>query len=713
MQPVKRSVEAPNLDPGFWLTSDGGIGVEQTVSRPFTYHAWINACVRVIANNVSPLERVLVNRTDGVIKRQHEILSLLAKPNKVMTQVPFFRMILCHLLLPTTRGGSSTGGQSFIIPWNTKADSKVRLDKGELPDELFPYSEEYFEPWFDDRASKGRKQLKGWKFRVGASEEAAIYFEHGEIIRVNLLNPYDVLKGMSPYSPVASAVELDAYADSYNQDTFKNDGRLDGQVTGEGIMGTDELQKLKEQWFQTLTGPRKRRVAFLTGGLKYEQFALSPVEMAYLEQQKWTRQKMIAAYGVNRIGLGDYEDVNYATIREGRKLLWHDTYIPIDKTITDAFNGQWIHYTDMGRVALMSDYSRVPALQEDMDGRVKTAGLMCQQMGMPASLASRIMQIPITQDDINKWPSLDQPPVKTPTPGTGTPGEEILAGAPVVRDGRGTPEQERRKYSEAYVKQVLDPGERSFKRDLDKFFIEQRNKIMDEVDRWLDKQKAVRAAGVSAFELLPDEVREFLRLKKIYDPAVRRQADAEKAQLDKEIDLVKWDVTPQRLEYWANKRAAFLEDINTRTLNIARDAISETVKQGIDDGLTPQEMAREVKAAVHAVYEVRLGKPPDAHGKFDLGGMSSSTTISRTEMGTISTLVRVDAFKTEGVRKVEWVTSRDDLVRETHQLLDGVVVDFGDTFDNGLRWPRDQEGDAGEIINCRCAFTVSREGEEE
>jgi len=266
-------------------------------------------------------------------------------------------------------------------------------------------------------------------------------------------------------------------------------------------------------------------------------------------------------------------------------------------------------------------------------------------------------------------------------------------------------------YCDDYIAKVLDPGKRNFKRDLDRYFVGQRNRILDEVDRW-EKQHKAAGVGVgkelptvSAWEFLPDEVRENQELFKIYRPAVKNQATLEKAQVEVELGRgIAWDVNDQRLQYWVNGRSVYLEEINTVTFNAARDAIDVTVREGVAAGKTVPELAREIKQAVHDVYEVRLGRQVTPHGDFDLGGMSSSMTISRTEMGTIASLSRFDAFRSEGVEKIQWLTSNDDRVRETHAMTNEEVVTFGDKFSNGLRYPREQGGDPGEVINCRCAW---------
>lgn len=47
-------------------------------------------------------------------------------------------------------------------------------------------------------------------------------------------------------------------------------------------------------------------------------------------------------------------------------------------------------------------------------------------------------------------------------------------------------------------------------------------------------------------------------------------------------------------------------------------------------------------------------------------------------------------------------SAKDDHVRESHQNVDGEVVEIGETFRNGLRYPGDPAGPPEETVQCRC-----------
>lgn len=94
--------------------------------------------------------------------------------------------------------------------------------------------------------------------------------------------------------------------------------------------------------------------------------------------------------------------------------------------------------------------------------------------------------------------------------------------------------------------------------------------------------------------------------------------------------------------------------------------------------------------------------------KFHEIDMGRAMTIARTEALTAVSLgqqAKADDVQKEFPDKKfksMWVSAQDDRVRDSHADIDGTSVELGDTFENGLKFPRDPDGDASEVINCRC-----------
>lgn len=57
-----------------------------------------------------------------------------------------------------------------------------------------------------------------------------------------------------------------------------------------------------------------------------------------------------------------------------------------------------------------------------------------------------------------------------------------------------------------------------------------------------------------------------------------------------------------------------------------------------------------------------------------------------------------------------WVATLDGRTRHEHRLMDGVTVDVGELFPNGLEYPGDPRGDPAQVYNCRCTLIAQVNG---
>lgn len=89
-------------------------------------------------------------------------------------------------------------------------------------------------------------------------------------------------------------------------------------------------------------------------------------------------------------------------------------------------------------------------------------------------------------------------------------------------------------------------------------------------------------------------------------------------------------------------------------------------------------------------------------------GYNNAIRIARTEGHRIQTTATMDAMekaKDKGADVVkQWDSTLDGRTRSSHRALDGEIRELNKPFSNGLDYPGDPEGEAAEVINCRCAL---------
>jgi len=137
-------------------------------------------------------------------------------------------------------------------------------------------------------------------------------------------------------------------------------------------------------------------------------------------------------------------------------------------------------------------------------------------------------------------------------------------------------------------------------------------------------------------------------------------------------------------------RANLITSVNKTTA----EQILQAVKSGIDAGTTPEIIANDIRD----VYNLRG---------------TQAKLIARQENGTALNGGRFIQFQEEGVDGLEWLSSRDDNVRESHAPntgVDGEIVTLGDAFSNGCRYPQDPQGEKKEVMGCRCVSLPAQVG---
>jgi HK97 family phage portal protein len=145
-----------------------------------------------------------------------------------------------------------------------------------------------------------------------------------------------------------------------------------------------------------------------------------------------------------------------------------------------------------------------------------------------------------------------------------------------------------------------------------------------------------------------------------------------------------------RLDALEDREGRAFEYLSETTIN----HIYQTIDNGIQEGKTVQDIAKDLKDRFSDIKEIG----------------SRAMTIARTETLIAVSLGQAAAMKDAMTiipdMKKMWISANDERVRESHKELHGDIVDADESFDNGLLFPRDPRGDAGEVINCRCSWIM-------
>lgn len=126
--------------------------------------------------------------------------------------------------------------------------------------------------------------------------------------------------------------------------------------------------------------------------------------------------------------------------------------------------------------------------------------------------------------------------------------------------------------------------------------------------------------------------------------------------------------------------------------------LAERVRTRLVEGLAKATTPSDLQAAVKEVLPELEGSLKTAFANRD----ARAQVIARTESGKASNLARNEQFREDGITETQWLTEKDDSVRESHRAIDGEVVPLGTPFPNGLTYPQQEGAPASEVISCRC-----------
>ena len=154
---------------------------------------------------------------------------------------------------------------------------------------------------------------------------------------------------------------------------------------------------------------------------------------------------------------------------------------------------------------------------------------------------------------------------------------------------------------------------------------------------------------------------------------------------------------PWASDYLRGQRVRLAEGVNSTLAKQVKKALVEVFERQPFDMASLQDHVRrvlpELQKSLRKVFANRTAR---------------ANAIARTEVNRAAAGTRYETMRREGVKQHQWVTSGDDQVRRkaphSHRVLDGKIVNIGDTFRDGftLRHPLDPDGDAADVINCRC-----------
>jgi len=615
---------------------------------------WVYACISKKADAVASVSWLVERRVGNEWKRDadHPLEILLQKANPFMSGQNLFERLVYHLDL----GGN---GLWYVI----LADGK--------PYELYPLHPDRIKP-----VPNKDGWIEYYEYKIDAGDPKKL--DPRLVVHFMYPDPASVFWGMAPLQTVARAVDTDNEAVDWNKASLQNRAVTSGVFTTppEAIVTQDQYDTLKAQiWDQHVGSANTGAPWIVTGGATWTPMGMTPQEMDFLESRKFHVSEIAAVFGVPVVLLSA-ERTTYNNMTVARRIFWEDTIVPLLSSVQEVLNLSLTRWWDPNisdmtkppQLRVRYDLSNVPAMREGLNEKVAAATAL-YNMGVPFNSINQRLNL-----GFDPIPGGDEP----------KPSFGFMSDKP--HEVKAFTEEE---------KTTLWKARDSTRRQWE-------GKLTETVaERFKEESKNVIAAyeesgesGALAAVIAQKKDWEVL-LKGAYMAIIEFFATRSatrlvgKSQGPTERKFV-FDPFAANVQTWI---AAVAARKITRMLATTQDAIAREISRGMSEELTSAQIAKRIQDK----YDSWRGLGDSAMTEY------RSVMIARTETGGAANFGNREGAAQTGLPLTKtWISSRDSRVRDSHDSMDGETRMFNEPYSNGLMYPGDQGGSAGEVINCRC-----------
>ncbi len=550
--------------------------------------------------------------------------------------------------------------------------------------------------------------LDGWRYTGSPlmSPLPSEYLLPTEVIHSRSVNPFLYWRGMSPLLLAMLPAQADYAIEQFMKGLMMNNADT-------GVIVTTDQQPDEKQRAEIMAALRERkrkagtpdRPLFLWGGSKVEKPTLSLADSQVLETRKFNRQEIGAIFKVPEAMMG-FSEERSTSLSGGGNAINADRLTFIEHTLTghcrklEAAVDPIVESFDPTYEGWF-DVDSLPIMQESRMSRVTTA-VSFFGIGVPFNDVNEVLDLGFRE---LPWGNKGYLPFSLQEVGDG---EKVIEAAPpsdpnapnpnAPVDPNADPNAQTDAFSRAsnFLQSLIaaPPAHvcapnpeydasmkgsiRIKKGKLSRFFFEQRGRVLASLEQEIKKSQR-------SFDDIFNAAAEDLKLLATMKPLLIADLQFGGAQLWKEIGLDNFNLPPNAAIDFLNAREPKIVDINATTW----DSVKAEIQQGLAGGESYNDIADRVKS----VYQDATDRRADV--------------IALTETNTAINGGRHEAMVEADVPRKGWQTSHLENTRATHLANEsfskennGIPID--DTWPNGLLYPGDPDGDAGETINCRC-----------
>ena len=641
------------------------------MEHSYLINPWIHAAVNVRAIKLAELPLKLYQEVGkGVdVERQevfdHPLVELFYRPNREQSQFEFIRDAGAEI---------SLSGETFIFAENgSRGQSPVGTIK----------SLHLLHPRFVKRViSPMLGMVSGYEYDQGGHPQI---FIPEFVTHAKTYNPESDLRGLSPLEAAKLPYLMKYYMDRYNLAFFKNGGSPKMALTSKGRVADDAKKRNTEEFAKNFLGFQNNgKIPHFDSETTLQMLAVSAKDGEFLGLGSMSREESLAVMQTPPVMVGILADASYANAREQTRAFYELAISPMATLIASAINRRIVDVWYPGKgLYCQFDLSGIEALQADKlrvaqidhiylsDGKVTINELRLRDDEDPVAWGDKPYNSLAAAFGGAGGQTQDQPPKSRPIRGK-------IKALRSTEDGR----------ADLWRTMIGDVAGEEDRFDLmmRAFLGEQKDRVAAAMKEHYAAALAIgyeALAGITPADLgsIFNNDDEDAALRSVVGPMYKTIVqNGGQIGLDAVKDGGTFNVADPRVADLIGQKVGLIARVNTST----REYLANLLTNSALSNQTVDETARAISQMFEEFTPAR------------------ARMIARTETISAHNGAALEGFRQSGaVQKKEWLSSRDADVRDSHVAVDGIQVDMGALFPNGVDYPGGN-GPADETINCRC-----------
>jgi HK97 family phage portal protein len=373
--PVRRYVSPEDWVRGNDLNAQGAV-----LSNAYQQVVWVYRAINVLAEQVANIPfRFSLGQADGDhLITAGPLMDFYARPHPQINRFQYWELRILWLMLR---------GECFRIPIYQDGQASAFKNRKSKLENVLILDPSHFQHIVENH------KLIGWRytgFGSNAPMESLVFLPE-EVWFEKLPNPFDFWRGMSPLEVAGLAARTDFAAGAFMKGLIENNADV-------GVIVRTKEQCGPEQYAEVRAAlrNRKRRAGvadeplFLAGVNEIVRPALSSSDLQFLENRKFSRAEICAAFGVPEEIVTTTEHSKYDVMAGARLNFIENRVAPLCRRL-EAEEEATVKALDPRAVGWF-DLDSLPIMQEARRSRLASAKTGFE-LGVPFNELNRVLDL--------------------------------------------------------------------------------------------------------------------------------------------------------------------------------------------------------------------------------------------------------------------------------------------------------------------------------